>query len=80
MSKALRLDDLYRMVAHIYSEQNAHRPARETFAHFVEVCGMLALTDREKKKEEVSVESALCKALGWFFPRWPSLGWLASRS
>jgi NTP pyrophosphatase (non-canonical NTP hydrolase) len=56
------------MVAHIYSEQNAHRPARETFAHFVEVCGMLALNDRQKKREEVSIESALCKALGWYFP------------
>jgi hypothetical protein len=68
MSKPPSLDELYKMVAHIYSEQNAHRPARETLAHFVEVCGMLALNDRQKKKEEVSDESALCKALGWFFP------------
>jgi NTP pyrophosphatase (non-canonical NTP hydrolase) len=68
MSKPLSLDDLYKMVAHIYSEQNAHRPARETFAHFVEVCGMLALNDRQKKREDVTVESALCKALGWYFP------------
>jgi NTP pyrophosphatase (non-canonical NTP hydrolase) len=29
---------------------------------------MLALNDRQKKREEVSPESALCKALGWFFP------------
>jgi NTP pyrophosphatase (non-canonical NTP hydrolase) len=68
MTNPLRLDDLYKMVAHIYSEQNAHRPARETFAHFVEVCGMLAQNDREKKSEGVTVESALCKALGWYFP------------
>ena len=68
MTIPVRLDDLYKMVAHIYSEQNAHRPARETFAHFVEVCGMLALNDRQKKREEVTIESALCKALGWYFP------------
>jgi NTP pyrophosphatase (non-canonical NTP hydrolase) len=68
MPRQLSLDDLYKMVAHIYSEQNAHRPARETFAHFVEVCGMLALNDRQKKREEVTVESALCKALGWYLP------------
>ncbi len=68
MLKPPSLDELYKTVAHIYSEQNAHRPARETLAHFVEVCGMLALNDRQKKREEVSPESALCKALGWFFP------------
>jgi len=68
MSSLPRLDDLYKMVAHMYSEQNAQRPARETFAHFVEVCGMLAQNDREKKSEDVSPEGALCKALGWYFP------------
>jgi hypothetical protein len=68
MSHSLTLDDLYKMVSHIYSEQNLHRPARETFAHFVETCGMLALNERGKKIEEATVESALCKALGWFFP------------
>jgi NTP pyrophosphatase (non-canonical NTP hydrolase) len=68
MAEPVRLDDLYKMVAHIYSEQNAQRPARETFAHFVEVCGMLAQTDREKKIEDMSVVSALCRALGWYFP------------
>jgi NTP pyrophosphatase (non-canonical NTP hydrolase) len=64
----MRLDDVYRMVAHIYGEQNAQRSATATFAHFVEVCGMLTIHDRRKKKEGISVESALCKALGWFFP------------
>jgi hypothetical protein len=68
MLKPLRLDDLYKMVAQIYSEQNAQRPARETFAHFVEVCGMLAQHDREKRSEGITFESALCKALGWYFP------------
>jgi NTP pyrophosphatase (non-canonical NTP hydrolase) len=29
---------------------------------------MLATYDRQKKREEVSREDALCKALGWFFP------------
>ena len=64
----LRLDDLYKMVCHIYSEQNAPRPASVTFGHFVEICGMLTIHDRQKKREGVSVESALCKALGWYFP------------
>jgi len=64
----LRLDDLYYMVSHIYSEQNAHRPAAATFAHFVEVCGMLATHDRNKKREHFTIEDALCKALGWYFP------------
>jgi NTP pyrophosphatase (non-canonical NTP hydrolase) len=63
-----RLDDLYYMTAHIYSEQNAARPPETTFAHFVEVCGMLATYDRRKKREEFDIEDALCKALGWFFP------------
>jgi nucleoside phosphorylase/NTP pyrophosphatase (non-canonical NTP hydrolase) len=62
------LDDLYMMVASIYAEQNAQRSPASTFAHFVEVCGMLAIHDRKKKREGLEVEDALCKALGWFFP------------
>jgi hypothetical protein len=64
----LRLDDLYKMIAHTYGEQNAHRPAAATFAHFVEVCGMLTVHSRNKKREGVTFLDALCKALGWFFP------------
>jgi len=64
----LRLDDLYKMIAHIYSEQNAHRPASATFAHFVEVCGMLTVHSRNKKREGLTFVDALCKALGWYFP------------
>lgn len=64
----LSLDDLYRMTAHIYSEQNAGRPPETTFSHFVEVCGMLSSLDRNKPRGEVNVADALCKALGWFFP------------
>jgi NTP pyrophosphatase (non-canonical NTP hydrolase) len=56
------------MTAHIYSEQNAHRPASATFAHFVEVCGILTIHARKKKREELSFVDALCKALGWYFP------------
>lgn len=67
-SDNLRLDDLYRMTAHIYSEQNAHRPASATFAHFVEVCGILTIHARKKRREDVSFTDALCKALGWYFP------------
>lgn len=64
----IRLDDLYKMVAHIYSEQNLSRSPASTFAHFVEVCGMLTIHDRKKKREGVTVTDALCKALGWYFP------------
>ena len=64
----LRLDDLYKMVAYIYSEKNTERPVSATFSHFVEVCGALAVHDRKKKREELTVEDALCKALGWYFP------------
>jgi NTP pyrophosphatase (non-canonical NTP hydrolase) len=67
-TKTLRLDDLYKMVAHIYSEQNAHRPASSTFAHFVEVCGMLTVHARSKKREGVTFMDSFCKALGWYFP------------
>src|SRR5215469_4990690 len=66
--RTLRLDDLYKMVAHIYSEQNAHRPASATFAHFVEVCGMLTIHVSSKKREGVTFVDSLCKALGWYFP------------
>jgi NTP pyrophosphatase (non-canonical NTP hydrolase) len=68
MASVLCLDELYRMTAHIYSEQNAHRPASATFAHFVEVCGILSMHSRKKKREDVTFEDALCKALGWYFP------------
>jgi NTP pyrophosphatase (non-canonical NTP hydrolase) len=56
------------MVAHIYREQNAIRSSSATFSHFVEVCGMLTIHDRKKKREGASVIDALCKALGWYFP------------
>jgi NTP pyrophosphatase (non-canonical NTP hydrolase) len=65
---SLRLDDLYKMVAHIYAEQNAHRPASATLSHFVEVCGMLTVHARSKKREGVSFMDSFCKALGWYFP------------
>src|ERR1700685_260000 len=68
MAEGLRLDDLYKMAAHIYSEQNAQRSVSATFSHFVEVCGMLTIHDRKKKREDVTVVDALCKALGWYFP------------
>ncbi len=56
------------MLSAIYSEQNAHRSPSSTFTHFVEVCGMLTMYDRKKKREDFNAEDALCKALGWFFP------------
>ena len=65
---ALSLDDLYHMVANIYGERNAERPVSATFAHFVEVCGVLTAHDRGKTRQQLSIEDALCKALGWFFP------------
>jgi len=68
MESVPRLDEIYRMTSYIYSEQNAQRPASATFAHFVEVCGILSMHVRKKKREEVTFKDALCKALGWYFP------------
>ena len=56
------------MTAYIYSEQNAIRPVTATLSHFVEVCGMLTIHDRKKRREGVDFTDALCKALGWYFP------------
>src|SRR5450759_2368139 len=47
----LRLDDLYKMTAHIYADRNSVRSKEATFVHFVEVCGMLTIHDRRKKRE-----------------------------
>lgn len=68
MPSSLTLDELYWMTAHIYSDRNSVRSKEATFAHFVEVCGMLTLPDRKKKRETLDVADALCKALGWYFP------------
>lgn len=62
------LDEIYRMTAYVYGEQNAIRPVAATLSHFVEVCGMLTILDRRKKKEGFDFTDALCKALGWYFP------------
>jgi hypothetical protein len=68
MNTKLRLDSLYKMIAHIYSEQNAQRPASATFAHFAEVCGMMVAHSRHKKREGLTFVDAICKGLGWYFP------------
>jgi hypothetical protein len=73
VSPKYALDDLYLMVASIYGEQNAQRSPSSTFAHFVEVCGMLTIHDRKKKREGLELEDALCKALGWFLDLSPRL-------
>jgi nucleoside phosphorylase/NTP pyrophosphatase (non-canonical NTP hydrolase) len=70
----LSLDDLYHMQAHIYFERNAERPISATFAHFVEVCGMLTIHGGGKKREGLTPEGVLCKALGWYFPLMAKLG------
>jgi NTP pyrophosphatase (non-canonical NTP hydrolase) len=56
------------MTAHIYGDRNSTRPKEATFAHFVEVCGMLTVHERGKRKEGFDLTDALCKALGWYFP------------
>lgn len=66
--KVLELDELYRMTAYIYGDRNSVRSKESTFAHFVEVCGMLTVHDRKKKREKFNMTDALCKALGWYFP------------
>jgi NTP pyrophosphatase (non-canonical NTP hydrolase) len=64
----LTLDALYQMTAYIYGEQNSGRSRESTFAHFVEVCGMLASLSQNKRRSSLDLSDALCKALGWFFP------------
>lgn len=63
-----RLDDLYRMTAFIYHDANLGRSREATLLHFVEVCGMLTMLDRKRKREHADMASALSKALGWYFP------------
>jgi NTP pyrophosphatase (non-canonical NTP hydrolase) len=68
-SQPPRLDDLYKMVSSIYNDQNIGRSPSATFGHFVEVCGMLTMHDRRKRRESgLTVTDALCKAMGWYFP------------
>lgn len=66
LGSVVRLDDLYKMTSFIYSDTNLSRPASATFGHFVEVCGMLTIHVRRRKREGLSVTDALCKALGWY--------------
>lgn len=56
------------MISFIYADKNMARTTTATFAHFVEVCGMLTIHDRKKRREGLDVTDALCKALGWYFP------------
>lgn len=70
----MRLDDLYKMTCFIYQDANATRSKEATFLHFVEVCGMLTQLDRKKKRVKVDVTSAICKALGWYFPLLAKMG------
>ena len=71
---SLRLDDLYRMTSFIYHDANLGRSRESTLLHFVEVCGMLTLLDRKKKRDRVDIAGALCKALGWYFPLLSKMG------
>ena len=64
----IRLDNLYKMTSHVYGDRNSVRSKEATFAHFVEVCGMLTIHERKKKREGFDLTDALCKALGWYFP------------
>jgi len=73
-SLSLRLDDIYRMTSFIYHDANLGRSREATLLHFVEVCGMLTLIDRKKKRDRVDVPGALCKALGWYFPLLAKMG------
>ena len=52
------------MTAQMYSHRNEDRPASATFAHFVEVCGVLTTQTRQKRRESLDFPGALCKALG----------------
>src|SRR5215218_8506992 len=74
LANAARLDDLYKMVAYTYSDKNMSRSVEATFAHFVEVCGMLTIHDRRKKREGLDATDVICKALGWYVPLLAKLG------
>ncbi|WP_175518262.1 CHAT domain-containing protein [Sphingomonas sp. OK281] len=62
------------MTAFIYQDANLTRSKEATFLHFVEVCGMLTQLDRKKKRVKVDPASAICKALGWYFPLLAKMG------
>ena len=79
-AKALRLDDLYKMVAHIYSGQNIARTSTATFAHFVEVCGMLTLHDRPKKEKVLMSLRRSAKRWVGTFRSWPKCAYAALKS
>lgn len=70
----MRLDEFYKMTSFIYQDANLTRSKEATFLHFVEVCGMLTQQDRKKKRVKVDVASAICKALGWYFPLLAKMG------
>lgn len=62
------------MTSFIYQDANLARSKEATYLHFVEVCGMLTVMDRKKKKVKIDVPNALCKALGWYFPLLAKMG------
>ncbi len=64
----ISLDQLYHMTAYIYRDKNSERSPTTTFAHFLEVCSALTAHSRKKRRENFTLESALCKALAWYFP------------
>lgn len=64
----MRLDDLYKMTCYIYQDANMTRSREATYLHFVEICSLLTQAERKKKKVTVDIPSAICKALGWYFP------------
>lgn len=67
-SAPISLDDLYIMTSQMYSHRNEERAVTATFAHFVEVSAALTASARRKRRDELDMTGALCKALGWFFP------------
>jgi NTP pyrophosphatase (non-canonical NTP hydrolase) len=68
VDESLSLDDLYHMTAHIYGDRNSSRSKENTFAHFVEVCGMLTVEARQKRRGSFVFTDGLCKTLAWYFP------------
>jgi NTP pyrophosphatase (non-canonical NTP hydrolase) len=63
----LRLDDLYRMTAHIYGNQNEERSVSSTFSRLVEACAMNIPKRAPRSGADWAPESALCRAIGWYF-------------
>jgi NTP pyrophosphatase (non-canonical NTP hydrolase) len=67
-SAALSLDDVYKMVSYVFHEKNERRSLEATYAHLVEVCGLLVVHQQHKTDSNRKKIDSVCKVLAWYFP------------